>query len=121
MPYSALRYLSIANNQKLIQVAVLDSPFYCLKDLFIEIGKERTNLPKIVLEVAMKYLKPIVEEKAKFNIDDVNLADIDKITECPGIFIASKNDSLIPFSQMDKIFKEFNGQKEMLFVEETHN
>ena len=59
----------------------------------------------------MKYLKPIIQEKAKFNIDDVNLDDIKNIMSCPGIFIASKNDSLIPFAHMDKIFKEFNGQK----------
>ena len=95
----------------MIQAAILDSPFYSLKDLFIEIGRERTNLPKIVLEVAMKYLKPIIQQKARFDIDHVNLEDLKNITDCPGIFIASKNDSLIPFAQMDKIFKEFNGQK----------
>ena len=60
-------------------------------------------------------------EKANFNIDDVNLSDLGKINDCPGIFIASKNDSLIPFAQLDRIFKDYNGQKEMLFVEESHN
>jgi len=62
-------------------------------------------MPKIVLEVALKYLKPIVENKAGFDLDEVNLNCLQKITKCPAVFIASKKDSLIPFSQMDSIFK----------------
>ena len=45
----------------------------------------------------MKYLKPIILRKAKFDMDSVTLDDIDKIKNCPGIFIASKNDLLIPY------------------------
>lgn len=46
-----------------------------------------------------------METKAKFNIDHVSLEGLDQITGCPGVFIASKKDSLIPFWQMDAIFK----------------
>lgn len=55
--------------------------------------------------MALKYLKPMVENKANFNIDEVNLNGLEKINDCPGVFIASKKDSLIPFTQMDNIFK----------------
>lgn len=57
---ATLRYLSLNTHQKNIQATVLDSPFQSLKELFLEIGRQKTNLPKIVLEVALKYLKPIV-------------------------------------------------------------
>jgi len=34
----------------------------------------------------------------------------------PGIFIASKQDSLIPFEQIDDIFNSYKGDKEMFFI-----
>ena len=66
-------------------------------------------------------MKPIILEKAGFDIDkvDLNLQSIE--CKCPGIFIASKNDSLIPFSQIDQIFNRFKNEKEMFFIDETHN
>lgn len=90
--------------------SIYDSPFYSLKDIFIEIGKQKTGLPKLVLEMALKYIKPIVKKKAKFNLDDVYLQNLKEVNY-PGIFIASKNDSLIPFTQMDTIFREYKGEK----------
>ena len=54
-------------------------------------------------------------------MDSVTLSDTEKINSCPGIFLASKNDLLIPYEQMDRIFKKYNGKKQMLFVEESHN
>ena len=117
-----IRCLSTDNaHHKNIQATVLDSPFQSLKELFLEIGRQKTNLPKIVLEVALKYLKPIVESKANFDIDEVNLRNLDQIKNIPAVFIASKKDALIPFMQMDSIFKEYKSSKEMLFVEEGHN
>lgn len=56
-------------------------------------------------------MKPIVKSKANFDIDEINLNQVDKIRNCPAVFIASKKDSLIPFSQMDNIFKEYKSQK----------
>lgn len=44
-----------------------------------------------------------------------------KEIEIPGIFVASKQDSLIPFEQMDEVFNKYKGEKEMYFIEESHN
>lgn len=55
---TALRYLS--NSKKVIRAAIFDSPFRSLNKLFIEIGKERTSLPEILLNVAYKYIQPII-------------------------------------------------------------
>ena len=102
---TAIRYLNSNPHNKLIKVGIFDSPFESLRQLFLEIGKVRTKLPSIVLQVAFKYLKPIVKEKADFDIDEVSLTDQrNEELNVPGIFIASKNDSLIPFKQIDKIF-----------------
>ena len=68
-----------------------------------------------------KYLKPIVLSKADFNIDEVDIEETSKEVTCPGIFIASKQDSLIPFDQIDVVFNKYQGEKEMYFIEETHN
>ena len=69
--YSAIRYLSM--NREPIKVAILDSPFASLRRLFLEIGKQRTNFPELLLNMVYKYLKPIILSKADFNIDEVQL------------------------------------------------
>jgi hypothetical protein len=49
------------------------------------------------------------------------LSEIVKEIETSGIFIASKQDSLIPFEQIDDVFNRYKGEKEMYFIEESHN
>lgn len=41
-------------------MAVFDSPFSSLKKLFLEIGKQRTSFPEILLNVVYKYIRPII-------------------------------------------------------------
>lgn len=79
--------------------------------LFIEIGKQRTNLPEILLSVAYKYIKPIIAEKAGYDIDEVDLDPLVGFISSPGIFIASKQDALIPFEQIDELFSKYKGEK----------
>lgn len=52
---------------------MFDSPFYSLEQLFLEIGKQKTNIPKFLLSIVYKYLKPVILEKAGFDIDEVSL------------------------------------------------
>jgi hypothetical protein len=96
-------------NKEPIKVAILDSPFASLRRLFLEIGKQRTNFPEIVLNMVYKYLKPVIISKADFNIDEVDLEETLKEVACPGIFLASKQDSLIPFEQIDSVFNSYKG------------
>lgn len=92
-------------------MAIFDSPFQSLHKLFIEIGKQRTNLPEIFLSVAYKYIKPIIMEKANFDIDEVDMDPLVNFITSPGIFIASKQDSLIPFEHIDELFNKYKGEK----------
>ena len=41
----------------------------------------------------------------------MDLEEIVKEVSCPGIFIASKQDSLIPFDQIDSVFNQYQGDK----------
>lgn len=63
----ALRFLGL--NKEPIRAAIFDSPFLSLKKLFLEIGKQKTNFPELLLNVVYKYLKPIILSKADFDID----------------------------------------------------
>lgn len=67
----ALRYLG--KHKESIKVAIFDSPFSSLKKLFLEIGKQKTNFPEILLSVVYKYIKPIIFSKSEFDIDEVDL------------------------------------------------
>jgi hypothetical protein len=35
--------------------------------------------------------------------------------------MASKQDSLVPFQQIEELYNLYKGEKEMLFIEEGHN
>lgn len=59
--------------------------------------------------MAYNYLKPIIQEKAGFNIEEVDLKFENNSINCPCIFIASKQDSLVPFQQIDEIFTLYKG------------
>lgn len=54
-------------------MAIFDSPFRSLKELFLQIGRQKTSFPDFILEMAYNYLKPIVMEKAGFDIEQVDL------------------------------------------------
>lgn len=63
---AALQYVKKNND---ISLAVYDSPFSSLRELAVEIGKQKTRFPKFFIELFLDYLKPIIAEKARFNID----------------------------------------------------
>lgn len=63
----------------------------------------------------------MILEKALFDVDEVDLVSLIRKITCSGIFIASKQDSLIPFSQIDDMFIKYAAEKEMFFIEESHN
>lgn len=56
-------------------------------------------------------MRPIVKEKANFDIDEEDLMIDKAIIDIPGIFIASKYDALVPFQQIDQLFKKYKGDK----------
>jgi len=39
----------------------------------------------------------------------------------PGIFIGSMRDQLVPFKQVEELFKMYRSKKEMFLIEEEHN
>jgi len=41
-------------------MAVYDSPFSSLRQLAIEIGKEKTRFPKFLIQLFLDYVKPII-------------------------------------------------------------
>jgi hypothetical protein len=61
--------------------------------------------------VAYKYIKPIILSKGGFDIDEVDISEMVGYISTAGIFIASKNDGLIPFEQMDRVFNRYGGEK----------
>ena len=97
-------------------MAVYDSPFSSLRQLAIEIGREKTRFPKFLIQLFLDYVKPIITEKAKFNIDDLDIMkDIEKI-KVPGVFIGSMRDKLVPFKQVEELFKMYRSKKEMFLI-----
>lgn len=97
-------------------MAVYDSPFSSLRELAVEIGKEKTKFPKFLIQLFIDYVKPIIHEKAKFNIDELDITqDMDKV-KVPGLFVGSMNDQLVPFQQVDSLFQKYPCKKELFLI-----
>lgn len=56
-----------------VKVAVLDSPFVNLNEVICEIVNKKIGAPKILIDIFLNYLEPIVEEKAGFKISEFDL------------------------------------------------
>lgn len=54
----------------------------------MELGRNKTPLPQLFVSLLLTYLKSVVKERADFDIDDLNLAEIVKNIKVPAIFLS---------------------------------
>lgn len=100
---------------------VLDSAFTDLKTLAEELCKTYANLPKLVVTGAMAIVRKTIQNKAKFDIN--NLCPISHVKEAfiPALFVHGKDDSFIKPHHTQKLYDEYSGDKNIVFCEGDHN
>ena len=92
---TALLYL--AKNEGEVKAAVLDSPFKSLKALVEDMAQKNSNIPKIVLNAALKIISGTIKEKAGFSIYDLNpMKNAVGKLEVPAFFVVGIDDEIIP-------------------------
>lgn len=110
-----------SNKDPSIAGLVLDSAFTDLKTLAEELCKTYANLPKLVVSGAMAIVRKTIQNKAKFDIN--NLAPISHVKEAfiPAFFVHGKNDDFIKPHHTQKLHDEYSGDKNLVMCDGDHN
>jgi len=75
--------------------------------LALEISKSKMNLPTFLLKGALALIKPIIQKKAGFSLDDINVMGRLESCTMPALFVTSENDSLVNSTHAKSIFEHY--------------
>ena len=71
--------------------------------------------------MAMHFIKNTIQEKAKFNIYELEPLKHVVNTFTPAFFIHAKKDKIIPVYHSMKLYDKYAGDKKLRVIEGTHN
>ena len=100
---------------------VLDSPFSSLKKLVEELVKDKVNLPKFVINQALKLVKSTVQKKANFKLDDIEPIKFAERCFIPALFVAANNDNFVKPHHAKMLHDIYPGDKNLVNIEGDHN
>lgn len=105
-----------------VSFLILDSPFYSLRNLIEEMGKEQMDMPYILIKPLVLLLNTLIRRQEGFDFDDIDLKDrLIKGFKSPLILLTSNKDKVVKKWHGDMIFKEYNGDKKRLELSLEHN
>jgi alpha-beta hydrolase superfamily lysophospholipase len=101
---------------------VLDSSFQSLTELTIQIAKEKTSIPELLIKAVLMMIESSIEHKAGFKISDMELLEDTKCIKCPVLLLTSKDDKLVISSHSEKIYEAITHKdREIMFIRGEHN
>ncbi|EAS05128.2 alpha/beta hydrolase family protein (macronuclear) [Tetrahymena thermophila SB210] len=110
----------IQNNSSII-CGCFDSPFSNFMKLASEIGAMKTGLPKFLIKGALSLIQSTILEKAKFNIEELDVLKNLEKASIPCLFVASKQDSFVKSHHTEKIQKNYKGENKLLYFDGDHH
>ncbi|CAD8081056.1 unnamed protein product [Paramecium sonneborni] len=116
----AIQYMQKFNNQ-LIKGMILDSPFVCLLDVILQMASNRTKIPNFILKSLSTFVSNELKTQAGFELDEINCLKKISLIKCPAIFVTSKQDTIVPPEQTEKLFKAYTGIKQIQYTNQQHN
>ena len=119
----AVTALMYANEHpKLIEVMILDSGFYSLKKLIIELIESKINLPKFIFDKVLNMVKNTVKEKANFDLDIIEPYIYAKNCLVPAFFCHGSDDNFVLPHHCVDLFNEYKcNDKYCEIVKGGHN
>ncbi len=102
--------LYISENPNVCKAVVLDSPFSNLIELIAEIGKNKTGLPTFITRKIASSVKKIIQEKAFFDIEKLDIKKAVEKCEIPALFITSKKDKFVSYEHSEILHKFYKGK-----------
>ncbi|KAL4475555.1 hypothetical protein ABPG72_009244 [Tetrahymena utriculariae] len=110
----------IQNNLSIV-CGCFDSPFSNFMKLASEIGSMKTGLPKFLIKGALSLIQSTILEKAKFNIEELDVLKNLEKASIPCLFVASKQDSFVKSHHTEKIQKNYKGESKLLYFDGDHH
>lgn len=102
---------------------VFDSPFSNFRHLAIELGVAKTGLPEFMVKGALNFITSSINDRAGFNIEELDiLASIGNSTT-PALFIASKQDSLVKCHHSERLSNAYSSETScsLVYFDAGHN
>ncbi len=100
---------------------VLDSPFSSLKKLALEKVTDKTGLPDLLVKPILSFIDSELEERARFEIDDIKPIDHIRKIKIPCVFISGVRDRLVPPHHVKLLHKYYTGKKKLMMINAGHN
>lgn len=109
----------IGTGEHNVQACVLDSPFTRLRLVVEELLTSRLSIPKFILNLGIEAVRQEIQNRARFDLNEVVPVNAARVANCPAFFGASTEDDLIQvhhsqdlhdaWGHRDKIVRIFNG------------
>lgn len=105
-----------------VQLVILDSPFYILRESVAFFVKNRFGLSPIISNIACKLIQSKIKQVTHHDVLGITLEqDLDSF-KCPVILMASHQDEIVPFSHINTIFQRITEKRKILLMtERKHN
>lgn len=104
---------------------VCDSPFSSLVALaegMVETGRKHgIYAPGFLISLAIRFIRSSVQDKAGFDVYDLNPAEEAEHSIVPLLLIAAEGDAFIPPSHAQLIYHNYGGPKHAIIVQGDHN
>jgi fermentation-respiration switch protein FrsA (DUF1100 family) len=104
-----------------IKALALDSPFSNMSKAALEISRQKSNLPSLLLKGVISIIKSQIYKRAAFDLEEIDVMKNLENCKMPSLFIVSKQDTLINPYHSDLIFKHYKGKKKLVYVNGDHN
>lgn len=117
----AVSALFSACNNLDIGSMVLDSPFTSMQKLAYELAKKNSSVPGFILKIVYGKIRNTIQEKAGFDLNDMNPINLAPSCFQPALFITGKHDDFIEPHHTQEMYENYAGDKDILYVDGDHN
>ncbi|EAR95809.2 alpha/beta hydrolase family protein (macronuclear) [Tetrahymena thermophila SB210] len=117
---TSMMYLSKRQTQR-VKGIVFDSGFANLNFLALDVARQKTGMPNLVLDIAISQVRDQVKERVPIDIQEIDLTKVITNIYIPCYFICSKEDTFVKCEHSEQLYARYNGQKWLEYVSGNHN
>ncbi len=100
---------------------IFDGVFESLRSLMTDLAKQSSVLG-LLAPLGVPLLRRRIQQKADFDIDELDLVEKARMVGIPALFFVAKADELFPRKHMDHVFSAYKGSdKTLVDIEGGHN
>lgn len=88
-----------------VQLVILDSPFYILRESVAFFVKNRFGLSPVITNMASKLIQSKIKQVTHHDVLGISLENQLDSFKCPVILLASHQDEIVPYSHTNTIFQ----------------